>query len=45
MQGRDGGPPEVVRVCGRAGGEDSVFAGGCSGSFYFTQNGAVLGLN
>jgi len=31
MQGKDGGPPEVVMVCGRAGGEDGVFAGGCSG--------------
>jgi len=30
-QGRDGGPPEVVRVCGRAGGEDGVFAGGYRG--------------
>jgi len=31
MQGRDGEPPEVVRVCCRAGGEDGVFAGDCNG--------------
>ena len=28
MQGRDGGPPEVVRVCGCVGGEDGGFVGG-----------------
>jgi hypothetical protein len=30
MQGRDGEPPEVVRVCGHTGGEDNVLAGGCN---------------
>jgi len=30
MQGRDGEPPEVVRACGRDGGEDGDFSGGCN---------------
>ena len=31
MQGKDGGSPEVVRVCGRADGEDGIFVSGCNG--------------
>jgi len=31
MQGKDGGSPEVVRVCGRADGEDGIFVSSCNG--------------
>jgi len=31
MQGKDEGPPEVVRFCGHADGENGVFVGCCNG--------------